>query len=154
MTTKTTPKVVAMRVQGAWTDGVRTETQVRQFAPLVMDEPPSLGGKDTGPNPMEYVLAAFIGCASVMLAVIAPEQNFTYSAAEFDLKGTLDVRGLEGAEGVRPYFDKVVGTVRVTTNDAQGLYRVAEEVERRCPVYTMLEAADVELAIEWEAVEA
>jgi hypothetical protein len=32
-------------------DGLRSETKIRQFS-LTVDEPPNLGGTDTGPNPV------------------------------------------------------------------------------------------------------
>ena len=38
-------------------DGLRSETKMRQFS-LTVDEPPTLGGTDAGPNPVELVLAA------------------------------------------------------------------------------------------------
>jgi hypothetical protein len=38
-------------------DGLRSETKIRQFS-LTIDEPANLGGTDTGPNPVELVLAA------------------------------------------------------------------------------------------------
>ena len=58
-----------------------------------------------------------IGCESVVLAIVAQERGFTYSGVTFDLRGSLDVRGLEGVEGVRPYFDKVYGTINVETSE-------------------------------------
>ena len=38
-------------------EGLRSETKIRQFS-LTVDEPPTLGGTDAGPNPVELVLAA------------------------------------------------------------------------------------------------
>lgn len=144
--------VVALRAHGAWKGGVETEVSVRDFAPLTMDEPPALGGEDRGPNPMEYVLAGLIGCESVMLAVIAQEQGLEYTSADFEVKGLLDVRGLQGVEGVRPYFSSVKGSVTVTTQASQeALDQVAEAIEARCPVITMLRAAGVDLEIRWIA---
>jgi hypothetical protein len=42
-------------------EGLRSEANIRQFS-LTVDEPPSLGGADTGPNPVELVLAALATC--------------------------------------------------------------------------------------------
>lgn len=151
--TNNQPKIATLRVQGEWAGGMRTNINVRQFDPIVMDEPPELGGADAGPNPMEYVLGALIGCESVVLAIVAQERGFTYSGVTFDLRGSLDVRGLEGVEGVRPYFDKVYGTINVETSESdEALQDLAKEVERRCPVYTTLEAADVAFDVTWRAV--
>ncbi len=150
----TQPKLMTMRVQGAWTgSGLRTDVKVRHFDPLVMDEPEELGGSDQGPNPMEYMLGALIGCESVVLAIVAGEQGFAYTGVSFDLRGTLDLRGLEGVDGVRPYFEKITGTIKVETPESsETLQALAEEVERRCPVYTTLEAANVTFDVTWQAV--
>src|SRR5690606_21631860 len=115
-----------------------------RFDKVVMDEPANLGGTDMGPNPMEYLLGALIGCEAVLVAIVAQEQGFTYTDLDFDLRGTLDLRGLEGLPGVRPYFEKITGTIKMKTPEGQAaLDALAAEVERRCPVYTTLEAADV-----------
>ncbi len=42
-------------------EGLRSKTKIRQFS-LAVDEPPNLGGTDTGPNPVELVS----GCARHM----------------------------------------------------------------------------------------
>lgn len=151
--TENQPKIYTAHARGEWTGGFRSEMEVRQFDPIVMDEPPSLGGTDTGANPMEYLLSALIGCETVVFAIVAQERGFTYSDVKFDLQGSLDLRGLEGVEGVRPYFEKITGTIQVTTTESQDkLAEIAQEAERRCPVYTTLEAADVAFEVEWQAV--
>ena len=119
--TQNQPKIYTAHAWGEWTGGVRSEITIRHFEPIVMDEPESLGGNDTGPNPMEYLLGALIGCKTVVFALVAKEHGFTYSDLKFDLKGSLDVRGLEGVEGVRPYFKSIQGTIQVTTTEDQTL---------------------------------
>lgn len=149
----TKPKVVAITAQGRWTGDVRTQVKIRDFEPFLMDEPRALGGTDLGANPMEYMLGALMGCETVLMAIVAQERNFAYEGLEYDLRGTLDLRGLEGVAGIRPYFQEITGTVRVTTTeDEAALLDVAKEVERRCPVYTTLEAADVKFDVKWVAV--
>lgn len=153
-TTQNQPKIYTAHAWGEWTGGVRSEISIRHFEPIVMDEPESLGGGDTGPNPMEYVLGALIGCKTVVFALVAKEHGFTYSHLEFDLKGSLDVRGLEGVEGVRPYFQSIQGTIKVTTDEDQAaLNKVVQESARRCPVYTMLEAAGVAFDLDWQIIQ-
>lgn len=150
--TQSEPKIMALRARGTWTGGMQTQVQVRTFEPLVLDEPAALGGADEGPNPMEYVLSALIGCASVMLAVVAQEQNFTYAGAQFDVRGVLDVRGLEGVPGVSPYFSSIKGTAQVKTDGSQqALDQVAAAIEARCPVISMLKAAGVDVEMRWIA---
>jgi hypothetical protein len=41
--------------------GVNSTVAIRQFS-VGVDEPPGLGGQDTAPNPVEYILAALGSC--------------------------------------------------------------------------------------------
>ena len=49
----------------SWKGGFRSEARIRDFGPMVSDEPGALGGTDTGPNPVEQVLAALGNCLAV-----------------------------------------------------------------------------------------
>ena len=50
--------VVVNRAWGEMLSHTASAVQVRDFAPLVSDEPPSRGGEDRGPTPLELVLVA------------------------------------------------------------------------------------------------
>lgn len=50
--------VVTHRARGRMLSHSASEILVRQFPPLISDEPPARGGEDKGPSPLEYVLAA------------------------------------------------------------------------------------------------
>jgi uncharacterized OsmC-like protein len=151
MTTDQSQKLSSLRVSGKQTSGMRTDVRARQFN-LVIDEPESLGGTDEGANPMEYVLAGLAGCASVMLRMIAKEQDLEYESVSLDIRGTLDLRGLEGVPGVSRHFQTVTGKVEVVTSDADKLQKVAEAIEDRCPAYNLLKDAGVDIACDWVAV--
>jgi uncharacterized OsmC-like protein len=151
MTTDSSPKLASLRVSGKQTEGMRTDLRARQFD-LIVDEPTNLGGTDAGANPMEYVLAGLAGCASVMLNMIAHEQGLAYNGASFDIRGTLDLRGLAGVPGVCRHFQKVTGSVRVVTSDAKKLQRVAVAIEDRCPAFNLLKDAGVDITLDWIAI--
>ncbi|MOA63417.1 hypothetical protein D3C78_1891340 [compost metagenome] len=51
------PNVQTFKATAHLQDGVKVVTNVRQFE-LVIDEPTSLGGTDTGMNPVEALLAS------------------------------------------------------------------------------------------------
>lgn len=50
--------VVVNRASGRMLTHCAAEVSVRDFPPLVSDEPPSRGGEDRGPTPLELVLVA------------------------------------------------------------------------------------------------
>jgi uncharacterized OsmC-like protein len=152
MTTDQSQKLSSLRVSGKQTSGMRTDVRARQFN-LVIDEPESLGGTDEGANPMEYVLAGLAGCASVMLRMIAKEQDLEYERVSFDIRGTLDLRGFEGVPGVCRHFQTGdrFGS-EVVTSDAKKLQKVAVAIEDRCPAFNLLKDAGVDITLDWIAV--
>lgn len=50
--------LVTNRANGKMIDHAASQIFVRDFDPIVSDEPPSRGGHDQGPSPLEYILAA------------------------------------------------------------------------------------------------
>ena len=58
------------------TGGGRYSNRIRAAGHvLAADEPPELGGGDTGPTPEEYLLAALGGCTSMTLRMYAERKN-------------------------------------------------------------------------------
>ena len=56
---KDTPEyVVTNRAQGEMISRSASKIQIRQMEPVISDEPPSRGGTDMGPSPLEYILAS------------------------------------------------------------------------------------------------
>lgn len=150
--TATKPLIMTLSASGTAHIGMRSETAIRDFGPVTMDEPPALGGDDTGPNPMEYVLASLIGCASVMIRLIARELDFSYNGARFELSGELDLRGLMGEPGVSPHFSNVTGRVLVDSPESPDrLAEMTRRVESRCPVFNMLRDAGTRVDVSWES---
>ncbi len=145
------PQLVTVRCRGAWEGKVRTALRVRNFPPFYSDEPEALGGDDTGPNPMEYMMAALNGCVSVMIALVAKEMDFQYEAVELLADGVLDVRGLMGVPGVQPHFTEVRLNVKIKTDEPlERLNELKEKVEARCPAAGLINAAKVPFHSTWE----
>jgi uncharacterized OsmC-like protein len=145
-----TSTLVKVSASGKWISGVETELIVRDFSPFVSDEPVFLGGTDKGPNPMEYVVGAFIGCYSVMISLIAQEFEFIYNGVEFDSAGIIDTRGLMGVEGVSPHFQKIRLNVKIETSEEdERLVQLQESVEKRCPAFNLFKDAGIPLDVKW-----
>ncbi|OKL37843.1 OsmC family protein [Domibacillus mangrovi] len=146
----TTKQLLKVTTSGEWENGVKTSISIRDFAPFIVDEPKSLGGTDEGPNPVELVLAGLTSCTSVTIAFVAKEQKFAYDAVQFENEGTLDLQGFAGVRGVKPHFETVHVDVFLKTEESEE--RIAElkrEVERRCPVLSLLTTAGVEVTSNW-----
>ncbi len=50
--------MVTNKAHGKMRDHAATEIHIRHFDPVLSDEPPSRGGNDTAPSPLELMLAA------------------------------------------------------------------------------------------------
>ena len=50
--------IVTNRARGRMRSHAAAEVYVRDFDPVVSDEPPSRGGNNEGPSPLEYILVA------------------------------------------------------------------------------------------------
>src|SRR5690554_8136977 len=84
--------ILEVAASSQWISGVQTTSQIRNFSPVLMDEPKALGGADEGPNPLEYLVASLNGCKGVMIPLIAKELGFQFSELSFDTKGVIDLR--------------------------------------------------------------
>ncbi len=58
MTSETNDYLVTNSARGEMLDHAAAQIFVRDFDPVISDEPPSRGGHDQGPSPLEYILAA------------------------------------------------------------------------------------------------
>lgn len=109
--------------------------EARNFQ-IIVDEPPTLGGADHGPNPVEYLLASYAGCLNVMGHLIAQELGFSIDKLEIEVSGNLNPARLFGTSFTeRAGFKQIEIKLKPQTNaDRTLLEKWLEEVENRCPV--------------------
>lgn len=67
---------ITFKAEGRWLGNLKIEAKIRDKFVIYMDEPPSLGGEDSAPNPVEVVLASLIGCLGIVIAVVAKEKIY------------------------------------------------------------------------------
>src|SRR6476659_4658724 len=120
-------------------EGLRSETKIRQFS-LTIDEPPNLGGTDTGPNPVELVLAALATCQEITYRAYATALGIPLESVSVKLEGALDLRGFFAVkDGVRAGFNDVRGTVQLKSSAPEAeLAKLKEVVDAHCPVLDIL----------------
>jgi uncharacterized OsmC-like protein len=149
------------RSHNKWDTGGQNQATIDSFygacqeqahrEPFVMpeDEPPVLLGKDSGPNPVEFVLAGLSGCMTTTLAYHAASRGLNLEEVSSEFEGDIDLRGLldidpnvrSGYREIRVKF-KVKGDADKAT---------IEELLRKSPVYDTL-ANPVKIKIEVEKV--
>lgn len=106
----------------------------------VADEPITLGGTDTGPNPYELLLASLAACTCITLSFYCRRKGITLESVkanyEFDRVHAEDCENCDDPKS--GFIDKITSHVQIKgdMNDAQRK-RLAEIVER-CPVHKTL----------------
>ncbi len=115
--------------------GLAVENTVRDFK-TVMDEPPSLGGTDTGMNPVEGLLAALGSCQVIVASAFAKANKIDLQDFWVELEGDLDPDGfLMGKPGVRNGFQEIRFTMHIKSNSpAEKVEEFQKFIESRCPV--------------------
>jgi len=126
---------VVFHAAGVGDSGVATDIQIRSHQ-VQVDEPPSLGGLDSAPNPVETALAGLLSCQVVTYRFWAAKLNIPLDDVRIETEGDLDVRGFLGLrDGVRPGLGTVRVKVRLTgPASAERYEQLHAAVDEHCPV--------------------
>jgi len=121
------------------TEGFRSEVSIRQHR-LAADEPAALGGADSGPNPVELILAALGSCQEITYRAYATALGIPLDSVAVELSGDIDLRGFFGVDDtVRSGFQNIRGTVNIESSaSAAELQKLRAVVDAHCPVLDML----------------
>lgn len=134
------------RVQ--WTGGFRSQATIRDFAPISSDEPPELGGSNTGPNPVEQVLAALGNCLAVGYAANATAAGIEIRSLSIDLEGDIDLHTFLGLDDGNAGYSGISVRVNIDSDASPtDLAALHDKVINTSPVGHTLNRA-VPLAIE------
>ena len=101
------------------------------------DEPPEMGGKDTGPDPYELLLSALGACTAMTLRMYADRRKMKLTRVEVRL--THAQRGnVKG--GIADRFERRITLIgELTTDERQKLLEIAD----RCPVSQTLKQSSL-----------
>jgi uncharacterized OsmC-like protein len=127
----------------------KTIVKARNFE-LIIDEPQSLGGTDHGANPVEYLLASYAGCLSVVAHITAKERGIRLDDLKINISGNLNPARFMGvSEKERAGFKNISVEIIVKTelNTADKTEWI-KEIINRCPVGDNLKhLTEVDIAI-------
>lgn len=141
-----------MRVTGE-NQGIKSIVKAGKHE-IIIDETTQMGGNNEGPNPLQYMLSALVGCGNVVAHLVAKEMKFDLQGLTFEASGEFDPRGFMGDPNVRTYFETVTVNVKVKTSESEErIKELQEKVEARCPVYGTFKAADIEMKGSWVKAE-
>jgi len=133
-----------------WKGGFRSEARIRDFSPAASDEPPTLGGSDTGPNPVEQVLAALGNCLAVGYAAGATMAGIKLNSMSIKVDGDLDLHTFLGLKEGNAGFSNISVEVDIDSDaSAEDLQKLHTGVLATSPVGHTLGRAvplDVKLA--------
>jgi uncharacterized OsmC-like protein len=130
---------VVFRADTRLEENVRCSAIVRDFPPMVIDEPPELGGANAGMNPVELILVALGTCQEIMYSAYASVMDIPVDSVNVDVKGYLDLQGLFGMADVPAgYTDIRYETSIESTASPEQISLLAQTVESHCPVLDTL----------------
>ena len=143
--------VVTNRAHAEMLDRTGCAIRVRDFPPLISDEPPSRGGGDRGQSPLELLLASLCACTNVTAGRMAEKLRFEYSGLEMHAEGELDTRGRRGLADVPVHYRAVRLHVTIATDEPEKrVKRLAALVAHYCPVDTLMRPVVPDFEVTWE----
>ena len=134
--------LATFRVDSRQIAGLRSDARIRGFD-VAVDEPPTLGGRDTAPNPVEYALLALATCQEITYRLHADHLGIPLDGVAVSLEGDIDLRGFFAVDdAVRPGFREIRGTVTLESRaPIADLERLKAHVDDHCPVLDLVSNA-------------
>lgn len=117
-------------VQSRWGGGLRAVVQAGGFE-LIVDEPESAGGTNTGPQPTDLLLASVASCFTLAIAYSAGKRGVEVAGLDVDVTGTYD----------GPRFSRIRIAVRAERPTGDELTVLLSAAERVCYVTATLRLA-------------
>ncbi|MBV7275960.1 OsmC family protein [Clostridium thailandense] len=115
-------------------EGLKVEGESRGFK-VIADEPESLGGTNTGMNPVEMLLCSLGACQTIVAASFAKKLRVELEDFWVDLEGDLDTDGFMGVSDVRPGYSNIRFNFHIKSNSPEkNIKELVELIEKRCPV--------------------
>lgn len=132
------PPIATFAADSRLAENFRAEVTVRDFN-FVVDEPPTIGGTDAGPTPVELILAALGTCQEIVFATYARVLNIPVDSVSVHAEGRLDLRGFFGVGEHPAGFSDVSFDVTLESSASESdVQRLIAAVNSHCPVLDIL----------------
>ncbi|KAG7344249.1 OsmC-like protein [Nitzschia inconspicua] len=147
--------------------GSRVDISTNTGHSLTTDVPLKMGGQDSAPQPVETLLAAWMGCTQATALFVGRQMKPTrvlIDRLEFDnIQGFRDERGalqlpIDSTPNVPSRLQRITGTIRIflkkgkaasSTLSPTELQLLKEQTEARCPVANMIAASGCDIDVSW-----
>jgi uncharacterized OsmC-like protein len=127
--------IMTFKAESRLKGGLSVESTAGKFT-VLMDEPETLRGTDTGMNPVEMLLCSLGACQCIVARLYARAQKIEFDEFRIELEGDLDTDGfLRGKDGVRPGLSEIRYTMHIRTDaPREKVEHFAAFIKKRCPV--------------------
>lgn len=113
---------VTLSVSCEWMGGTRVEVQVGRHT-VTVDEPRTLGGGGTAPNPVGYLLAALGSCSMIGLSYWSDILEIPFDSAQVRVEGDIHPGGAFAlADGIDPSFRDLSMEIRISGSEPRERY--------------------------------
>ncbi|QVK17566.1 OsmC family protein [Mycoplasmatota bacterium] len=121
-------------------EGLAVEVSARDFK-ITIDEPESLGGTNTGMNPVELLLCSLGACQTIVASAFSGKFGINLEDFWVELEGDLDTDGFLGVnDEVRKGYQKLRFHMHVKSDASEEkVNELIEFIEKTCPVGDSLE---------------
>jgi uncharacterized OsmC-like protein/pimeloyl-ACP methyl ester carboxylesterase len=120
-------------------EGIGTDIVVRDRHRLRADEPVSVGGEDTGPNPYELLSAALGACTAITLRMYADRKGWPLESVRVHLRhDRIHSKDCEHCESTTGRVDRFERTLELTGDLDEEQRSRLTEIADRCPVHRTL----------------
>lgn len=129
------PNMKTVTVEAKLVERYKIETRSRQHIAMV-DQPPSGGGTDAGPTPLEYLFISLAGCLGTVAQMIARQRRLPFRGIEIKIEGDLDLDVIMGkSKDVRAGFQNIRVVAKIDADMTQAEKEAfLHEIDERCPI--------------------
>lgn len=105
---------------------------------ITLDEAKSLGGTDSGMNPIEATLSALGACQAIIAQLFAKAKGVELKSFRMELEGDIDTDAFKKTD-MRPRIDEIRTKVYIKSDSPEEKVReFVQFVEDNCPVADIL----------------